>query len=272
MAQGTRMKKVSGLKGRLLLEKDGASFLGGRRVDLLEAIAETGSISAAARPVGMSSKGAWDAIDAMNNQSEQPLVICSVGGKDGGGTRLTEHGQQIVRLFRAGEAEYQRILDALMTGVDHFDAFQHMLRRFSMRTSARNQFVGKITRLTRGPVNTAVHLKLDKKNALMAVVTSESAAALGLEVGLEVYALIKAPSIILTTDTSGKFSAENRLCGRVARIHQDAVNAEVRLALDQEKTVIATVTHDTVERLQLAEETPACALFAASSVILALVQ
>lgn len=269
---GARVKKVSGLKGRLLLEKDGASFLGGRRVDLLEAIAETGSISAAARTVGMSYKGAWDAVDAINNQSEHPLVICSVGGKDGGGTRLTEQGQQIIRLFRAGEAEYQRILDALMTGVDHFDAFQHMLRRFSMRTSARNQFVGKITRLTQGPVNTGVHLKLDRKNALMAVVTSESAATLELKVGLEVYALIKAPSIILTTDTSGRFSAENRLCGRVARIHQDEVNAEVRLALDQEKTVIATVTHETVDRLQLAEGTRACALFAASSVILALVQ
>ncbi len=266
------MKKVSGLKGRLLLEKDGASFLGGRRVDLLEAIAQEGSISAAARAVGMSYKGAWDAIDAMNNQSEQPLVICSVGGKDGGGTRLTEHGQQIVRLFRTGEAEYQRILEALMTGVDHFDAFQHMLRRFSMRTSARNQFVGKVTQLTRGPVNTGVHLKLDKKNELMAVVTSESAAALGLEVGLEIYALVKAPSIILTTDTTGRFSAENRLCGRVARIHLGGVNAEVRLTLDHEKTVIATVTQETVEKLALAEGVPACALFAASSVILALVQ
>ncbi len=266
------MKKVSGLKGRLLLEKDGTSFLGKRRVDLLEAIIQQGSISAAARAVGMSYKGAWDAIDAMNNLSDQPLVVCAIGGKDGGGTRLTEHGQQIIRLFRAGEAEYQRILDALITGVDHFDAFQQMLRRFSMRTSARNQFVGKVTKLTRGPVNTGVHLKLDKKNELMAVVTTESAATLGLKVGLEVYALIKAPSIILTTESTGKFSTENRLCGRVARIHLGEVNAEIRLTLDLEKTVIATVTHDTVQKLQLAEGVPACALFSASSVILALVQ
>ncbi len=265
------MKKVSGLKGRLLLEKDGASFLGKRRVDLLEAIMEQGSISAAARAVGMSYKGAWDAIDAMNNLSDKPLVVCSIGGKDGGGAQLTQHGQQIIRLFRAGEAEYQHILDALITGVDHFDAFQQMLRRFSMRTSARNQFVGKVTRLTRGPVNTAVHLKLDKTNEMMAVVTTDSATSLGLKVGLEVYALIKAPSVILTTESGGKFSAENRLCGRVARIHLGEVSAEIRLTFGLEKTVIATVTLDTVQRLQLVEGTTACALFPASSVILALV-
>ncbi|MDE1942189.1 MAG: TOBE domain-containing protein [Betaproteobacteria bacterium] len=264
------MKKTNGLTGRLLLEKDGASFLGGRRVALLEAIDVHGSISAAARAVGMSYKGAWDAVDALNNQSEHPLVVRSVGGKEGGGTRLTEHGRRIVQLFRAGEAQYQQVLDNLLQGVDRLDAFQQVVQRFSMRTSARNQFVGKITHLARGPVNTVVHLKLDRKNTLQAVVTSESAVALGLQVGLEVTALIKAPAVLLTTDPSAGFSAENRLCGRIARIHQGEVDAEVRLALDEGKTVVATVTHDTVARLGLAEGVPACALIPASSVLLAL--
>ncbi|MBU6505259.1 MAG: TOBE domain-containing protein [Betaproteobacteria bacterium] len=264
------MKKNNGLTGRLLLEKDGVSFLGERRVALLEAIDQHGSISAAARAVGMSYKGAWDAVDALNNQSDQPLVLRSVGGREGGGTRLTEEGRRIVQLFRAGEAQYQQVLDSLLHGADRLDAFQQVVQRFSMRTSARNQFAGKITRLTRGPVNTAVQLKLDRKNTLLVVVTSESATALGLKTGLEVTALIKAPAVLLTTDTSAAFSAENRLCGHIARIHRGEVDAEVRLALDEGKTVVATVTHDTVERLGLAEGVPACALIPASSVLLAL--
>lgn len=266
------MDRKSGLKGRLLLEKDGVSYLGGKRIELLEAIDLHGSISSAAKAVGMSYKGAWDAIDAMNNQSDQPLVLRSIGGKHGGGTELTEHGRNIVRLFREGEGQYQRAMDALVDGVENFDAFQQLLKRFSMRTSARNQFAGRIARLTRGAVNVDVRIKLDEKHEIAAVVTSESADFLGLEVGMEVYALVKAPSVILTIDPEGRFSAENRLCGTVSRIHVGEVNAEVMLVLESEKTVTAIVTHETLNRLGLVEGSSACAMFSASSVILALVQ
>ena len=265
------MGKSSGLKGRLFFEKDGASFLGGKRVDLLEAIDLHGSISSAAKVVGMSYKGAWDVIDAMNNQSDQPLVLRSIGGKHGGGTELTEHGRRIVRLFRTGEAEYQNVLNALVGGMENFDAFQDLLRRFSMRTSARNQFLGRIVRLARGPVNVDVRIQLDEKNEIASMVTRESSDALGLEIGMEIYALIKAPSVILSTDDAGRFSAENRLCGQVSRIQAGEVNAEVMLVLDNEKTVTSVVTLNTVEKLDLSEGTPACALFTASSVILALI-
>ncbi|HQT26192.1 MAG TPA: TOBE domain-containing protein [Burkholderiales bacterium] len=263
---------ANGLKGRLMLEKDGMSFLGGKRVELLEAIDLHGSISSAAKAVGMSYKGAWDTVDAMNNQSDQPLVTRVTGGRHGGGTQLTEHGRRIVRLFRAGESEYQKILEALIGGMEGFDAFQDLLRRFSMRTSARNQFLGRIVRLSKGPVSVDVRIKLDERNEIGSVVTRESADVLGLEVGMEVYALVKAPAVILTTDTMARFSAENRLCGHVSRIHLGEVNAEVMLVLDNEKTVTSVVTHETIEKLGLTEGMPACALFAAASVILAMLQ
>lgn len=263
---------MAGLKGKLMLEKDGMSFLGGKRVELLEAIALHGSISQAAKAVGMSYKGAWDTVDAMNNQSDKPLVTRLTGGKHGGGTQLTEHGRRIVRLFRAGESEYQRILDALIGGMENFDAFQDLLMRFSMRTSARNQFLGRIVRLSKGPVSVDVRIRLDDRNEIGSVVTRESADVLGLEIGMEVYALIKAPAVLLTTDNLARFSTENRLCGHVSRIHRGEVNAEVMLVLDNEKTVTSVVTHEAMEKLGLAEGMPACALFTASSVILALLQ
>ncbi len=259
-------------KGRLLLEKDGISFLGGSRIDLLEAIGIHGSITHAARSVGMSYRGAWDAVDAMNNQSDQPLVERTTGGRQGGGTRLTEHGRRVVNLFRAIEGEYQKTLNALVDSIENFDEFHRLLRKFSMTTSARNQFIGRITRLTEGPVNVDVRIQIDKKNEIAAVITAESVKAMGLAEGVEVYALFKAVSVFLTTDLAGHVSTENRFCGTIQRIHEGSVNTEITVRLDSEKTITSVVNHEIAQKMNLTENMPVCALFSASSVILALVQ
>ena len=73
--------------------KDGAAA-GHGRIALLRAIDAHGSISAAAREMGMSYKAAWDAIDAINNLAGTPLVVRETGGKGGGGTRLTPQGKR----------------------------------------------------------------------------------------------------------------------------------------------------------------------------------
>ena len=69
-----------------------------KRLALLEQIAEQGSITRAAKAAGLSYKAAWDAIDELNNLSEQPLVSRSVGGKGGGGARLTPAGERLLAL------------------------------------------------------------------------------------------------------------------------------------------------------------------------------
>ena len=74
--------------------------VGPGKVALLEAIAETGSISAAGRALGMSYKRAWDLVVALNRGCGQPVVTTSPGGRDGGGTSLTATGETIVRLYR----------------------------------------------------------------------------------------------------------------------------------------------------------------------------
>ncbi|WP_129559352.1 winged helix-turn-helix domain-containing protein, partial [Bordetella pertussis] len=78
------------LDGTLWLRSGDQPWGGQHRIDLLAQIEATGSISAAARAAGMSYKGAWDAIDAMNNLAGEPLVLRSAGGRGGGGTRLTD--------------------------------------------------------------------------------------------------------------------------------------------------------------------------------------
>ena len=77
------------------------TFLAYGRIVLLEKIRECGSISAAARSIGMSYRRAWWHIETMNRLASKPLVETVVGGKGGGGTRLTTEGEEAVRLYRA---------------------------------------------------------------------------------------------------------------------------------------------------------------------------
>jgi molybdate transport system regulatory protein len=76
------------------------TFLAYGRIVLLEKIRESGSISAAARAIGMSYRRAWWHVETMNRLAKSPLVETAVGGKGGGGTSLTAEGEAAVRLYR----------------------------------------------------------------------------------------------------------------------------------------------------------------------------
>lgn len=267
------------LTSRLELSTVAGTFLGDTRVRLLEAIDAHGSISQAARHVPISYKAAWDAVDAMNNLAEQPLVASSTGGRAGGGTRLTDHGRRMVAMYRAVEAEYQTALDRLAqrmaaeqgagTAAD-MPAFQRLLRRWSVRSSARNQFAGTVEALRPGPVEVEVQVRLDAHTVVVAVVTRESSETLGLALGSDVVALVKASSVLLLTDQQLRLSARNQLWGTVARIVDGPVNAEVTLALGGGRTATAVVTHSALQALQLVVGARACAAFKVSSVILSI--
>jgi molybdate transport system regulatory protein len=84
---------------RLLRADDIA--LGPGKADLLDAIGRTGSISAAARELGMSYRRAWLLVDTMNRNFRAPLVAASAGGSRGGGAGLTDDGARVLALYRA---------------------------------------------------------------------------------------------------------------------------------------------------------------------------
>jgi molybdate transport system regulatory protein len=79
--------------------------VGPGKVDLLESIAATGSITAAAKTLGMSYRRAWLLVDTMNRCFKAPVVDAEAGGTRGGGTRLTPVGAEVVRRYRAAEAK-----------------------------------------------------------------------------------------------------------------------------------------------------------------------
>jgi len=257
------------LVGRISLDTDEGVLLAGQRVNLLEAIERRGSIQQAARELGLSYKSAWDAVNAMNNLCDRPLVQREVGGRRGGGSYLTEQGRNMVRLFRAVEREYQRILDKLGGDLGEIRNFNRLLNRFSMNTSARNQFHGVVTALIQESVSFEVRIRLDDHNEIVSVITQESAESLELAIGMEVIALVKAPSVLLFTDPKLKVSARNRLWGTVYDLQTGPVNAEVTLALPSGKSVIAVVTRESCDEMGMAPGVAVCAVFKSSSVILA---
>ncbi|GLR68715.1 ModE family transcriptional regulator [Acidocella aquatica] len=89
---------------RLRLQRNGAIILGPGRADLLAYIAETGSIAAAGRRMGMSYKRAWVLVDSLNATFHEPLVLATKGGAGGGGARLTPLGARLLAAYRGLEA------------------------------------------------------------------------------------------------------------------------------------------------------------------------
>ena len=131
----------------------------GRRWDhleLLERIDVSGSISAAASAMGMSYKAAWEAVEAINNLSDQPLVERKTGGVKGGGTTLTSQGRRVVGAYRRLEQEREQVLKQLAQVMGDFEEYYHLIRRFDMKTSARNQYLASVKSIKLGAINAEV--------------------------------------------------------------------------------------------------------------------
>ena len=87
-----------------------AQQVGPGKADLLEFIGETGSISAAGRRMKMSYKRAWQLVETLNKAFDTPLIETSTGGRAGGGAVLTPLGREVLRRYRAMEAEAQTVV------------------------------------------------------------------------------------------------------------------------------------------------------------------
>jgi molybdate transport system regulatory protein len=116
--QGTRKPSITpsdekgySIKGRIWVEKDGELYLGGGRVMLLERLGKMGSISAAARSMGLGYRNAWLWIDSMNRLAPSPLVEKAAGGPGGGYAKLTEEGYNAIALYKKLRGRVHVIID-----------------------------------------------------------------------------------------------------------------------------------------------------------------
>ncbi|WP_297513179.1 TOBE domain-containing protein [uncultured Caulobacter sp.] len=209
-----------------LILKGGGARVGLERIALLEAVASLGAISAAAKAVGLSYKGAWDGVQALNNLFDEPLVIAAPGGRGGGAAEVTPHGQAVIRAFRTAERELGAAFARLEGG---------LLWTLGLRTSARNALRGVVAAIDGDGVTAGVTLSLAEDLRLRASITRRSVEDLALAPGRPAIALIKSSFVRL-----GEGDGENRLPGEVVDREAGEASAEVTLALSAGKTLVAT--------------------------------
>lgn len=256
------------LSATLVLRRGGLTRVGLERVALLEAVAELGSISAAAKRLGLSYKGAWDVVQALNNLFDSPLIEAAPGGRSGGAAVVTPRGRAVATAFRRVREELDAALaklDLELQGGPAVDLFWSL----GMKTSARNALRGVVTHITPGAVNGEVTLSLAEGVEITAILTRRSIDELDLAVGKPAIALIKASFVILAKGEGLRTSARNQIPGVVTHREDGAVNSEISLDIGGGKTLTATVTLDSARSLELAVGDRVTALVKAPHVILA---
>ena len=203
-----------------------------KRIDILRQIGQGGSISQAARAVGVSYKAAWQAIDTLTNLAGVPLVHRAVGGTGGGGAVLTDAGHALLRAADAmGQARAEVLQRLAGQGAQPAAA-----ARLGVRTSMRNQWPCVVRALE--AVGPLVHVHLGGTGAAQALaltarITQESAQLLGLAPGLPVLALCKATAVqVGRGQEAGDALAPNTWTGRVTRVARGEAGDEVAATLD----------------------------------------
>lgn len=224
-----------------------------QRIALLQHIAEQGSITRAAKSAGLSYKAAWDAIDELNNLSQKPLVERAVGGKGGGGAKLSSEGQRVLRLYQKLQALQAQVLEAAEDASD-----LDLLGRLMLRTSARNQLHGKVVAINAQGRNDLIRLELAEGLCLDAQITHDSTVHLELQTGSQVVALIKAGWLELLASDQPATPGHNHLEG----------TSEVRISLPNGHTLCALAEPQDLRSRGLAAGQPVHVQFSPSNVLI----
>jgi molybdate transport system regulatory protein len=226
------------LTSDIVLDRGGRGLAGRNRIALLERIDALGSITSAARELGMSYRAAWEAIETMDNVAGEPLVKRAPGGKGGGGSHLTEAGRHLVRVFRNAEAAHRRLAEQLAREIRDPHRFLALARNIAFRSSARNQLIATVRSFPHDSGVTLVTLDLGENLVLQASVTREAINALELVPGCTVLVLVKASAILVRAPvpanmTSGPF---NVFKGKVESRTNEGKAPQFRVAVTRHLT------------------------------------
>ena len=161
-----------------------------RRIAILRGIAQSGSISQAARDVGVSYKAAWQAVDTLTNLAGVPLVERSVGGAGGGGALITPAGEELLRAAEAMARLRAELLQRMQSSRQP---------NLGLMTSMRNQWPCTVLKVESMGAQIRVWLRAAAEAGadwtIAARITPESYELLGLAPGVQVLALCKASAV-----------------------------------------------------------------------------
>ena len=259
-------RKNMELASTLSFEMFGEPFLLEKRIRLLHAIKEHGSISKAAKAVPMSYKSAWEAVDVMNALSPEPIVYRETGGKDGGGTTVTVYGEKLLETYALLKEEHTRFLERLSGFMDIQNGTLQTIGRLGLQISARNQIQAEVEKIVRGSVNAEITLRLKGGQRMLSMITTEAVEDLQIKEGERIVAVCKSSNLfILQKDER---TDANCLRGKVGSIQQDEQNVKVTIDIGGHDILVSVMPAEHFKALSLEEGDAVTAAIRAKDILI----
>lgn len=229
------------IDGRFWLSKDGESFLGRGRMELLEQIEKTGSMNGAAKAMKMSYKAAWERVNGMNSLAEHPMITKKTGGKGGGGTVLTPYAHELMATFRRFEELHSQFIERFAEAGDDPERLARILSRTFLTTSARNQLLCSVISIEEQGVKGSIKLQLNGGELLWSDITIKSIRNMGLVDGCKAYAIIKSSDVHIYNTPIQDDNQLNILHGDVTNIESADENSEVTFVTNGGETLVGLI-------------------------------
>jgi molybdate transport system regulatory protein len=239
-----------------------------RMMILLQAIAQTGSISQGAKQAGLSYKGAWQIIERANNLAPNILVKTTMGGNGGGGAYLTPAGFALVTLFNQLQEKHQQFLDNLNHQIASHADLLTLLKRCEIKTSVVNQIFGRIKTIDVGEVSAEVALSLKNGKLIYASVDKEVLIEMNLKIDDDALVLVDSHDITLSL-ADWKLSARNQLEGEIVRFDKRDQIITLTISLGDGESFLATMNATETQHLTLKTTMPIRLAFKSNAVTLA---
>lgn len=239
------------IDGRFWLTKEGQSFLGSGRIELLEKIDQTGSINAAAKAMKMSYKAAWERINGMNALADQPLIERLTGGRGGGGTVLTPYARELIATFKRLNELHRQFIDRFSEAGNDPERLARILSRTFLTTSARNQLPATLVSIDPHGLHTTLTLALKGSDTLRSTITAKSVQSMGLVLGCDLYAIIKSSDIKIVSSPPASDTADNLLSGTIESLESSGDTVEIALRLYGGTLLVALEKNDILQDFQV---------------------
>lgn len=256
------------IDGRFWLTKEGQSFLGMGRIELLEQIDKTGSINAAAKEMKMSYKAAWERINGINDLADYPLIERLTGGKGGGGTKLTPYAHELIATFHRLNELHRQFINRFAEAGDDTELLARILSRTFLTTSARNQLPSTISAIKSHELNTTLTLSLADGDTIFSTITSKSAENMGLFLGCNTYAIIKSSDIQIVKERPISADGINVLSGKITAIETSAENIEITFRLQGKTELVSFMQKKDLTPFEI--DSPAYAIIPYNHIIVGL--
>ena len=220
-----------------------------RDLQLLGYVHRDGSITAAARAVGVTYKTAWDRLRNLQERLGHPVIIPAKGGRGGGRTLLSDTGQALLRYYQQLRREQDRAIEPEV-GLDSVNDVSERpipLRR----TSARNHLSGVVAAIRRDGIRDEIRVSLHDSLQVSVNITRASTLALGLKKSVPVYLLIKAPALRFTSEHKGQ---TNVFRGEIRHIRRNQKQLELEVQIAPEVNLVAVTATDAGRPLKKGDE------------------